>query len=290
MQEVSFTNGKGKKITFNALLPFNLGGITGITQAAATAYTDITINRNGERYEKSMLDKKVLTLKVIINAANENEMMNCRRNLIQLFNPLYGEGILTYTRNNTTKNIKAVPESVPDIPYEGNNYKMAVSVDLIAYDPLFYGDSERYPFSTTLGGLEFPLEILAEGFEVDTREVSLIKKISNNGDAPCGVLVVLTAYGAVENPSVSVLEDSISFTLAKTLAAGEIVTIDTSDLDNIKMTSLLNSEETDIMNFFDITSDFLIIEPGDKTIVYGAESGVDNLGMTLEIKPRYIGI
>lgn len=290
MQKVTFKNSNGFEMEFDQNEPFVLGGISGISEGSSTEVSDVTVNKNGERYIKSSLDKKIMTLKVIVLANSENELMNRRRQLITLFNPLLGEGTLTYSRNNTTITIQVVSDGVPDMPYIGTKYKFSVSVSLIAFDPLFSNGSRAYEFSKVVGGISFPLEIDSEGCTFGEREINLIKEINNNGDCPCGVLATLTAYGEVENPSISILEDSISFKLNKTLVTGEVVMIDTRDSDEITMINKIDGEETDIIPYWDITSDLPTIGIGSRTVAYGADSGEENLGLDIEIEPRFIGI
>lgn len=288
-QIVKFTNSNGQSITFDRNRPFVFGKINGLSKSNTTVISDKTAAQDGELYQNSTLEKKQIILKINVLANTEMEYMEARRELISLFNPKLGEGEMHYYGNDIERKIKCVADGIPDMPIIGNIKSLECEFILLAHQPFLYLDKETAQFSTLEGGIHFPLAITSAGTNIGYRKINVIKSINNNGDVECGIVATIKSFGTVVNPSLTNIETKKTLKMNYTMAPGEIVLIDTR-FGKKSIISIKNGIETNIINNYDPTSDFIDLLIGENTIQYNADIGVDTLSVTVDFIPLYLGV
>ena len=73
------------------------------------------------------------------------------------------------------------------------------------------------------------------------------------------------------------------------MSAGEKLVIDTNkNVHRIK--SIKSGTETDITAKMDFTTSFFDIPSGKSTFVYDADSGKENLNLSVEFTPKYLSV
>ncbi len=73
------------------------------------------------------------------------------------------------------------------------------------------------------------------------------------------------------------------------MSPGEKITIRTG-FNEKSIISLKNGVESNVINNFDITSDFINLTDGENTVQYSADSGAENLGIIIDYTPLYLGV
>ncbi len=76
--------------------------------------------------------------------------------------------------------------------------------------------------------------------------------------------------------------------LNKTMAAGEIITINT-EFGNKKVELKANGTITNAFNYIDFQSVFLQLKTGDNLIRYNADSNLEYLEVSIYYTPQYLG-
>ena len=110
MQKLVFVNGAGKEIDLTS-------GNFGIVNWEGLSNTDLNIQsqqvpfEDGGVFLDALIEQREIELTVAIYDGNDLELRyQKKRELISVLNPKLGEGILTYTNNYLSKQIKAVPQ------------------------------------------------------------------------------------------------------------------------------------------------------------------------------------
>ena len=134
-------------------------------------------------------------------------------------------------------------------------------------------------------------EVYAEaggGIEMGYRSPSLIVNVNNPGDVPCGMKIVFSALGEVENPYLLNVNTQEYFKIAKTMVAGETITV-TTGFGNKRVVDVLNGVTSTILSI-DLESTFLQLETGDNLYRYYADDGIDMLECKIYYSPQYLGV
>ncbi len=132
-------------------------------------------------------------------------------------------------------------------------------------------------------------ELSKTGIIMGLREPSLIVNVYNNGDVKCGLKIEFRAKGSVKNPSLFNVNTREYIKINKTMAAGEIINVNTS-YGHKKIESELNGVKTNIMNYLALPFYFLQLDPGDNLFRYDAEENLNNLEVNIFFTPQYLGV
>jgi len=126
------------------------------------------------------------------------------------------------------------------------------------------------------------------GIEMGYRSPSLIVNVNNPGDVPCGMRIVFSALGEVENPYLLNVNTQEYFKITKTMVAGEVITV-TTHFGNKRVVDVLDGVTSTVLNI-DLESTFLQLETGDNLYRYYADDGIDNLECKIYYSPQYLGV
>jgi len=141
VKTVKYINSLGAEITFKQShsAPFILKKFK--PKTGVNNYNAKGSGQNGSTYLGSTLGEGDLPLDFAIKASTAAEYSRYRKKLNQVFNPLLGEGILSYFDGISEKKIKCIPEELPFI-VDINNKIGEGSIDFLANDPLWMGLQE----------------------------------------------------------------------------------------------------------------------------------------------------
>ena len=202
MQKLVFRNGKGVEVDLTKD-PY------GIIQWEGFSSTDVNIQsqqvpfNDGSVFLDALLDNRELSVTLSINDENDLEKRyELRRQLVSLMNPKLGEGVLIYTNDFTSKQIKVIP-SLPAIQNKNANQSGTVKASLTwtACNPYWEDVDEK----TVV-------------FDITEQPV-----IENEGDVPTPVKVDLYSTKVI-NPSISNLTTEKKVGLNGTFTFAEIDT------------------------------------------------------------------
>ncbi len=290
-QIIKFTNNNGKNIEFSMTKPFILQSIEGLSGIDATEITYKGSNQDGSEYQGSNFENREVTIKFSIEGETPKELLELRSNINNVFNPKLGEGTLLYSYQGVERILNCVADGTPFLSLKGNKSYCEGEIILIAHNPYFKDIKEnKSNIAMWRGMFHFPLVIPQNiGIIMGLREPSLIVNVFNCGDVKCGLRIEFRAKGTVKNPSLFNVNTREYIKINKTMAAGEIINVNTS-YSHKKIESELNGVKTNIMNYLAIPFYFLQLDPGDNLFRYDAEENLNNLEVNIYFIPQYLGV
>ena len=292
MATAIYTNANGESITLKQDLPFWLTKIAGIAGAQNSISTSKSPEQDGETPTNASLNKAERTITGTIIAHSEQELERYHRQIVTTFSTKQN-GTLHYISGDIDKSCDCKVESVAWGDTEG--ITQSFDITLLCPNPFWHDIAESIDeIALWLPGFEFSdpggFEIPEGGMEFGERAPSLIVDVQNPGDVPCGTKIIFTALGTLTNPSVFNVNTREFFRITKTMQPGETIEINTK-FGEKGITGYLNGESLDYWNHADLPdSTFLQLQPGSNPIRYNADSGLDNLNVTIRYSPQYLGV
>lgn len=275
-------------LTNTATAPFFLQAFD--TSSNVNIYNSKGMKQDGANYLDNTLDIRDISLKIVVTGTSEDELINYKWKINNVFNPKNGEGWLIYKNGIRDKKIKCI---VNKLPYFSpiNAVMCNCLINLTANNPYWQELQEiRDDIAAWLGNFEFELEIPEDtGIELGHREPSLIVNVFNSGDVECGMRIVFKALASLSNPSLLNVNTKEYIKINKDMVAGEIITIMTQ-FNNKKIIDKLNGVETNALMYIDLGSTFLQLAVGDNLFRYNADEGLDNLECSIYYTPQYLGV
>jgi len=180
---------------------------------------------------------------------------------------------LTYDGKSAYKNGVKVPSTGSLCAFKGGHITVGSDYGRVQY---------RYFPDKTIGS--------GDGMEFGERTKSLIADVNNPGDVDCGMRIVFAALGTLTNPQILNVDTRKYFKINKTMEAGETIEVNTK-FGEKSVTGTLNGTESNYWNYADLPgSTFLQLQPGGNPLRYNADSGIDNLNVTIRFTPQYLGV
>ena len=282
VEKLTYVNEKGQSIEFSVHSPFFCSEISGIDGIKNNIYTAKGAGQDGVTVTGDSLDIRDIVVQGTVRGDTERNRLILLSNL----NPKL-KAKLIYVNAGVEKYIDCKVEKAPTITKE-KWPKFLVS--FFCADPFWQDANEaKVEIALWVGDFSFPLEILETGIEIGHREPSLIVNVLNEGDVKGDMSIVFTALATVVNPSLLNVNSGLFIKVNKTLTAGEVITV-TTGFGNKKVTSTLNGVVTNAFNFIDINSTFLQLDAGDNLYRYNAESGLDNLEVSIYHRNKFLGV
>ena len=116
-----------------------------------------------------------------------------------------------------------------------------------------------------------------------------MKNIFNEGDVSCGMIIELQATGTVVKPVIYDATNRTKFLLNTTMNNGDLIRINTNKGQKSVMRER-NSIITNMINSVDEESTWLQLNPGETVFAYDAESGVEQLMISVFHNNLYGGV
>lgn len=122
------------------------------------------------------------------------------------------------------------------------------------------------------------------------RVSNLICNIYNAGDVETGMRIQLKALATVVNPSVLNIYTHDFIKIMQTLQKGDVLEITTYANNKRVVINKADGTTKNVFNWITLDSEFLQLAVGDNLFRYDAESGLDNLEMTIYYNPATMGV
>lgn len=240
--------------------------------------------------------KRVSSVDRSIHAVcNSKEPEKARQRVIRFFNPKYTYEVhLTYM--GRTRWCKG--EQIGFKASEGNIHKKPeLDWTILCANPYLLSEGDfgkdiaqivpmfGFPFVSFLPEEDGSAPGAPVGFLWSMHEFSQQVDISNDGDVPSGMRVIIRASGNVTNPLVKIGAGYIR--VITPMHEGDEIVMDASSRPP-KVT--MNGENA--MQKLDRNSSILdmVIQPGDTTIEYDADDGYQNMSVTVKFNKQYLGV
>lgn len=288
LQELTYTNSLGVVLSITRSTPFLIQSFDSTENV--NIYNAKGVLQDGSTYLGNSLGIRDIPVGMILLADTKEQLITLRKQVEQAFNPKLGEGYLTYTDEVKSIKIKCIPSELPWFENNEDGNWQSCLINLTANNP-YWQDLEQIKAEIALwvGDFSFELELTEQGIEMGHREQSLIVNVLNEGDVECGMRVEFKALATLTNPSILNVNTQEYLKINKTMEAGEVLSI-TTHFGSKKVESTLNGATTNAFNFIDLGSTFLQLDVGDNLFRYNADTGIDNLEVSIYYTPQYLGV
>lgn len=257
--------------------------LTGLNPPPAVISTSAIPNIDGSRFNTSRLDNRNIVLTMAINGDVEgnletlNRVISPKRYIKIYYNTgekdLYAEGrVETFEYNK----------------FEGS--KIMVQASILCFDPYWHSQKkDEQTFKNHIGLFEFPFSMAAEGIAVSELVETTENRISNLGTVVSGLEFTIEVTSPVVNPYVQNITTGEKMTFTLTLNRGDVLKVNTARKTKyIRLYS--NGETTNVLNKLANGSKWLTLAIGDNSIVYGSETGSENIVLSTSRENLFGGV
>ncbi|MDF1510602.1 phage tail family protein [Robertmurraya sp. DFI.2.37] len=278
MQKLIFTNSRGQSITLDNSSPYTLSKVEGLGDVDADIQTQKAPFQNGSTFIDSTLEERHILIEVSMSVDYER-ISDTRSLFSSVFNPILGEGKLTYIFGDAVKEINAVSEHLPKFP-SGSDERFGgyqlVLISLRCPDPYWRSPQLiEEPMAAFVELFEFPFDDYFEmGIEGHTRYFT--------NDSDTEVPLKIAIKGPTSYPTLTNVTTGEFIKVKRTLSANDVLEINTEDGNKYV---LLNGE--DAFSWIDINSVFFKLAIGENEIRYTADAGQESATLTIEWQERY---
>ncbi|MVB09577.1 Phage tail protein [Caprobacter fermentans] len=288
--ELICENGKGVRLAFGESAPFWLIAAHGLG-SDFNVYTSKSSGQDGENYNGSDAQKRNIVLTLELGLRDYDKQIEKLYSFFQKDSP----GTLIFSGDEHRKiryyAEKVEPEAESFSPAGGSPYETRnVTISLICPDPKFYSAEDRLTQLAAWNGLiEWSLEITGEPFALTEKTNTLIGNVWNGSAVPMGLTVRFAASGEVVGPSLYDVNRHELMKINATMHTGDQVVITTgTGGKRVRMTS--GGVTKNINNLMTYPPVWLQAYEGDNLFRYDADSGIDNLSVSILSTQAYWGV
>lgn len=258
-----------------------LDGVGRVRQTISTFHAP---EQDGAFYISSTLDMRNITIEGTILADSVDKAFAYRRRLLRIFTPKL-KGTLIY-RNRQISCI------VEEAAFSAGNTARTPSffISLLCPSPFFEPlEAARKELASWEKHFSFPLEITEPGIEFGIRQPSQIITIENEGDVPCGCVIVFKALGTVVNPELMNVDTGEFIRINTEMSYGQEIHVYTHFAGK-RVVSVIGTTETNAFGLIDVGSTFLQLSVGKNVLRYDAQEYMDLLEVVINYRPQYLGV
>lgn len=285
--ELIILNSKKQQLKISKSRPFLLAKVDG-KNVSANIQTS-TGNFNGVRVDSVNIKERTIPIEGAIVGMSKIDMERKRAEFIGFLNPSEKFEFI-YTNHRWTRKVIGYISSL-DFQEEINRMQK-FQIQVLVPFPFWEEPTEvKNTIAAWTKDAYFPLVATKENPIIFGHRVSnIVCTIYNIGDVATGMRIRLEALATVENPSVLNIYTREFIKIKKTLEKGDVLEISTKV--NNKRVEIIKADGSreNVLNWMTFDSEFLQLQKGDNVFRYDAESGIDNLEMSIYYTPAYLGI
>lgn len=287
VRTITCTNKLGYSIIFGetSISPFLLIDCDGIYNYEYNVSTQDNGNIDGSTVIGSVLKAR----NIVITVLDTDRFARNRETLDNVFSC---DGVLVYDDGIHKRKIDYTVEKLTGT--DGTYTKRTTQISLLCADPHFHDMADNELDMSYVDSLfEFPHYFTGD------EEVSKIVKtqtleVLNENGADTSLTILMTANGAVTNPSISIEETGEHMTIGVngvkdfTLEAEQKIMVTTEVNKCCVYLIDKTGKQTNINNYITADSVFLRLKHGVNHLGYTAKSGVDNMNVSIAFKNNYL--
>ncbi len=288
MEILRIIDKEGQELIFGKSRPFLLEEVSGI--GVTSNISTMSGAFDGATITGINIKEKTIAITGAIVGGSKREMQVYRAKLVGFLNPNKGDFDFVYKIDGHTKKITA---SIQRIDFkEAVTRLQKFQIQVLANFPFWQQENEkRKEIALWTKDAYFPLVATKEKPIVFGHRVSnLICNIFNEGDVETGMRIQLKALATVVNPSVLNIYTHQFIKIMQTLEKGDMLEITTYINNKRIVMHKADGTTKNVLNWMTLDSDFLQLAVGDNTFRYDAESGIDNIEMTIYHNPATLGV
>lgn len=294
-EKLTYTNERGESIIFSRAEHYhvNFKDVSGLSDVRNAIYSISSMGQDGDTYLGNRIEARDIEIVGHLRTRDKAEARRMRRRLNRVLNPQYA-ATLTYEFDGVRRVIGCTVDNAPVLTRDEAIFE-AFTIQLSCLNPFWREETEtREDIAAWIGGFEFRetdgLEIHAvEGWEIGYRTPSLIVNVYNGGDVSAGIRVEFRALGEASGPSLLDVSTQKYLKLGIRMVAGDVLTVSTGYGEK-RVTLKRAGVESDAFRYLDVDSTYLQLAVGDNLIRYNADTGLENLEVSIYHNNLYLGV
>lgn len=288
MEELKIKDSKGQELILGKARPYLLEKVESLGIGANISTMSGAFD--GVNVTGINIKEKVVAIQGSIVGIDKGHMQKERANLSAFLNPNKGDFEFIYKTDGHTKKLIG---KIQRLDFKESVSRMQkFQIQILAPFPYWINENEnKKEVALWTKDAYFPLVATKEKPIVFGHRVSnLICDIYNAGDVEVGMRIQLKALATVVNPGVLNIYTQEFIKIMQTLEKGDVLEITT--YTNNKRIEIHKADGTtkNVFNWMTLDSEFLQLAVGDNTFRYDAESGIDNIEMTIYHNPASLGV
>lgn len=293
MEKLVYTNEKGESLELGTGFLFHCNiskDVSGMSDVRNTVYRSNSMGQHGDTYVGQRIEPKEITATGLIREKDKYLAADARRNAVKILNPdLHGE--LRYILDDFERVISCRVEGSPEFFKKKVLY--GYEFNFLCLDPFWRKPEEtKKDIAGWFGGLEFPVSIERDDPDdmmFASRSESIIVDCYNEGDVSTGMRIRFTAIGTVNKPVLLNIDTQEFIKVNTTMLPGDVIEINT-EYGSKGAVMIRADTESNYFRHIDVDSTFMQLSIGDNTFRYDAESGVDQLEVSIFYSAKYLGV
>ena len=261
---------ENKTLDLNNNSFFRINSIDGLDQPTTELATTTSPFRFGSKVQRVAIQPRIITINLILYRKAEDS----RKELTSFFRA--GEKGTLYVSNS-------IREAKIDCFFQEmttTRGELPVKAQLVLYaeDPYFKGLSKVIEeMANVTKKFEFALEFTSSGIALGEINSTTNKTIVNESDVITGVSVEILMLGQVINPTVHNITRNEFIGVLGTFNQGDVININTF----IGNKNITLNKSTNLIGKIMSSSKWIQLNRGENIIYYNADSGADNMRITV---------
>lgn len=260
---------------------FVVSNIDGMTEAAVNVASNTVYSMDGDRITNMQAQPRQIVIDLRIKQSVSVEA--AREYVMQYVKPKQAATLLLTYDLSGGEHGKAISGRISSIalPRFTNQAMMQISL----YCPQPYWEDAAFIvqyISDILDAHHFAIT-WSEPLPMGIYNLTRTREIINRGDAAVGMIVTITAQGAVKNPALYNNLTGEYIGIIDTLAAGDEVVINT-----IRGQKAITKNGVNVLSKLRAGSAWLQLDVGSNILLIDADSGTDEMYFALTFKQAYV--
>lgn len=283
MERLTFTNSLGKSITLDYSGDYILDSYDGLTATEIIPVSTRGYRQNGYTRVSTNLGSRYININFYVYAETMAAFYEKRRNLASVFNPLLGEGTLTYTNDYTSKSIKGVVSIAPT-PTNKMGSLQIFNVEIVCDNPFWFDNEESaLRMGGFTGGLSYPLQFENAGEKFAQKgDISNIKIV---GDVPSPIKAEFKNHSL--NPVLTLTNTGEFIKVNTEISNNEKLIINTA-YGNKTVEHITASETVNAFHLITLDSSFFQLPIGQNQLSFNSDAGTPEV--YLYWRNYYVGV
>ncbi len=270
-------------VNINDELRYVVLSVSGLNPPSASIFTSKSPNRKGVKYNGSTLNERNIVLSIKILGDIETN-----RNV--LYDWIDTENYVKVHYQNGVKNVYCEGHIQDcDIDFFTNNE--IINLAIICENPYWKDLNEiSTEISTILLQFTFPFAIDKSGIPFSSSGSNNTTNIFNGGNE-VGINISVKCNGSVTNLSIYDANNSNrKFKIIKTFNKNEVIEINTEE--SPKTCKLYKTDGTieNILKYVEANPTWFTLKRGNNLFAYSADSGAENVTITIKFTNQYLGV
>mgnify|MGYP003299574653 CR=1 FL=1 len=265
---------------------FSVLSVEGLGPVVATINTTELATGDGGVFNSAKLSQRNITMDLLFEDIYES-VEDIRLKSYKYF-PVKKKITLLVETDRRLASIEGYVESNEPTMFSS---RCGCQISIICPNPLFTDAKGRQvtSFSVLEPLFEFPFGISSDGVEMGNLIKETVKIIPYDGDADAGMTIHITAVDTASGIILDNLSTGGSMRINTIMSAGDEIVITTSK-GKKSIIRIRNGIKTNILNLMSRNVEWFTLSKGDNIFKYSANSGVNNIDVTIENDVLYSGV